>query len=312
MDTITFHTVAPEPVDHARRTGVDMDGTPVEQVTAPAVSAAAVSASTDAEPGANLLLMGYRPRLPASPYVETGAVFVHAGSCTGPASTTSYPQAWRSRPAGAARVRRPRLDPPATRTHDGTDPEQVLAEVLAEPGVVEVHGRRPRLRLLHVLGNGGLTAPAGHGVRPRPAPAHRRGAAGDLEPSAQSAAQDLTLHVIGHVRSTLTSRADAPRPRDEGAPEADLHLTDDVAPALSGITVGDDLLVLAWLHQGDRSTLTSRPRNDPARPETGIFATRSPDRPNPLGLHRVTVLAVDGIRLDVSGLEAIDGTPSST
>ena len=84
---------------------------------------------------------------------------------------------------------------------------------------------------------------------------------------------------------------------------------DDVAPALSGITVGDELLVLTWLHQGDRSTLTTRPRNDPTRPETGVFATRSPDRPNPLGLHRVTVLAVDGTRLHVSGLEAIDGTP---
>ena len=67
--------------------------------------------------------------------------------------------------------------------------------------------------------------------------------------------------------------------------------------------------MLTWLHQGDRSTLTTRPRNDPTRPETGVFATRSPDRPNPIGLHRVTVLAVDGNRLHVSGLEAIDGTP---
>ena len=120
---------------------------------------------------------------------------------------------------------------------------------------------------------------------------------------------DLTLHVIGHVRSPLTSRADAPRQGDEGAPDADLHLVDDVAPALNGIIVGDELLVLTWLHQGDRSTLTTRPRNDPTRPETGVFATRSPDRPNPLGLHRVTVLAVEDNRLHVSGLEAIDGTP---
>lgn len=120
---------------------------------------------------------------------------------------------------------------------------------------------------------------------------------------------DLTLHVIGHVRSTLTSRADAPRQGDEGAPDADLHLVDAVAPAMNGITVGDELLVLTWLHQGDRSTLTTRPRNDATRPETGVFATRSPDRPNPLGLHRVTVLAVDDNRLHVSGLEAIDGTP---
>ena len=120
---------------------------------------------------------------------------------------------------------------------------------------------------------------------------------------------DLTLHVIGHVRSPLTTRADAPRQGDEGAPEADLDLLAEVAPALGGITVGDDLLVLTWLHQGDRSTLTTRPRNNPTRPETGVFATRSPDRPNPIGLHRVRVLAVDGTRLHVSGLEAIDGTP---
>ena len=120
---------------------------------------------------------------------------------------------------------------------------------------------------------------------------------------------DLTLRVIGHVRSTLTAREDAPRQGDEGAPEADLELMDEVTPALGGITVGDALLVLTWLHQGDRSTLTTRPRNDPTRHETGVFATRSPDRPNPIGLHRVRVLAVDGTRLHVSGLEAIDGTP---
>jgi len=120
---------------------------------------------------------------------------------------------------------------------------------------------------------------------------------------------DLTLRVIGHVRSPLASRADAPRQGDEGAPAADLELVDEVAPALNGITVGDELLVLTWLHEGDRSTLTTRPRNDPDRPETGVFATRSPDRPNPIGLHRVTVLAVDGNRLHVARLEAIDGTP---
>jgi tRNA-Thr(GGU) m(6)t(6)A37 methyltransferase TsaA len=120
---------------------------------------------------------------------------------------------------------------------------------------------------------------------------------------------DLTLHVIGHVRSPLTSREGAPRQGDEGAPEADLDLLDEVAAALAGITVGDDLLVLTWLHQGDRSTLTTRPRNDPTRPETGVFATRSPDRPNPIGLPRVRVLSVDGTQLHVSGLEAIDGTP---
>lgn len=120
---------------------------------------------------------------------------------------------------------------------------------------------------------------------------------------------DPTLRVIGHVRSPLASRADAPRQGDEGTPAADLELVDEVAPALNGISVGDELLVLTWLHEGDRSTLTTRPRNDPDRAETGVFATRSPDRPNPIGLHRVTVLAVDGNRLHVARLEAIDGTP---
>ncbi len=120
---------------------------------------------------------------------------------------------------------------------------------------------------------------------------------------------DLTLRVIGHVRSPLTSRADAPRQGDEGAPAADLEFADDVVPALGGITVGDHLLLLTWLHEGDRTTLTTRPRSDPGRPETGVFSTRSPDRPNPIGLHRVTVLSADPDRLRVSGLEAIDGTP---
>ena len=120
---------------------------------------------------------------------------------------------------------------------------------------------------------------------------------------------DLTLHVIGHVRSPLTSREDAPRQGDEGAPEADLDLMDDVAPALDGITAGDALLVLTWLHESDRSTLTTRPRNDPTRPETGVFATRSPDRPNPIGLHPVRIVSIEGTRLCVHPLEAVDGTP---
>ena len=140
MDSITFHTVAPDAVDQARRTGVDMDGTPVEQVTASGGEPVRCCL-TDAEPGVNLLLMGYRPRLPASPYAETGAVFVHAGSCPGPASTTSYPQAWRSRPQVLRAYDDRGWIHPATRTHDGTEPERVLAEVLAEPGVVEVHSR---------------------------------------------------------------------------------------------------------------------------------------------------------------------------
>jgi tRNA-Thr(GGU) m(6)t(6)A37 methyltransferase TsaA len=117
------------------------------------------------------------------------------------------------------------------------------------------------------------------------------------------------LRPIGHVSSELTSRADAPRQGDEGAPDAMLVLDPAVQAGLDGLTVGDDLVVLTWLHQADRRALSVHPRGDRDRPAQGVFTTRSPDRPNPIGLHRVRVLAVDGGQLRVSGLEAIDGTP---
>lgn len=117
------------------------------------------------------------------------------------------------------------------------------------------------------------------------------------------------IRPIGWVESPLGSRSDAPRQGDEGAPDAVLALGADVGPALDGIAVGDELLVLTWLHEADRTTLTVHPRGDVSRPLHGVFATRAPDRPNPIGLHRVRVLAVDGTRLRVSGLEAIDATP---
>jgi tRNA-Thr(GGU) m(6)t(6)A37 methyltransferase TsaA len=117
------------------------------------------------------------------------------------------------------------------------------------------------------------------------------------------------IRPIGWVESPLASRSDAPRQGDEGAPDAVLALGADVGPALDGIAVGDELLVLTWLHEADRATLTVHPRGDVSRPLQGVFATRAPDRPNPIGLHRVRVLAVDGTRLRVSGLEAIDATP---
>ena len=114
---------------------------------------------------------------------------------------------------------------------------------------------------------------------------------------------------IGVVRSLLTSRADAPRQPDEDAPAAEIVLDDDVVSALSGIEVGDRVELLTWLHLADRSTLTTYPRGDTSRPLTGVFATRSPDRPNPIGLHTVTVTAVEGNVVRVAGLEAVDGTP---
>ena len=119
----------------------------------------------------------------------------------------------------------------------------------------------------------------------------------------------LELQVIGLVRSPLHDPADAPRQGDEGAPRARLVLNPAVWPGLDGLRVGAEILVLTWLHRARRDVLRTRPRNDPNRPEQGVFTTRSPDRPNPLGLHRVRVLAFDGNAVEVDGLEAVDGTP---
>jgi tRNA-Thr(GGU) m(6)t(6)A37 methyltransferase TsaA len=119
----------------------------------------------------------------------------------------------------------------------------------------------------------------------------------------------FTVRSIGVVRSALTSRADAPRQGDEGAPAAWIELGPTYARGLAGIAPGDEILMLTWLHLTDRDVLEIHPRNDPDRPITGVFATRSPDRPNPIGLHRVTVREIDENRLRVEPLEAIDGTP---
>jgi tRNA-Thr(GGU) m(6)t(6)A37 methyltransferase TsaA len=118
-----------------------------------------------------------------------------------------------------------------------------------------------------------------------------------------------SLEPIGVVRSELTNREAAPLQGDEGAPEAWLELTARVAQGLVGITAGDELIVLTWLHQARRDVLQVHPRGRLDAPLTGVFATRSPDRPNPVGLHRVSVLEVAGQRLRVAPLEAIDGTP---
>ena len=119
----------------------------------------------------------------------------------------------------------------------------------------------------------------------------------------------FAVRSVGVVRSGLSDRGDAPRQPDEDAPSAEVVVDDDVAGALVGIAVGDRIELLTWLHLADRSTLSTHPRGDTTRPLTGVFATRSPDRPNPVGLHTVTVTAVDGNVLRVDGLEAIDGTP---
>jgi tRNA-Thr(GGU) m(6)t(6)A37 methyltransferase TsaA len=131
----------------------------------------------------------------------------------------------------------------------------------------------------------------------RPAGVHR------LDPPA------MTLRPIGYVSSPLVDRATAPRQGDEGAPDAWLVFEPEYADALRDIPPGADLLVLTWLDRADRGVLVTRPRDDPNRPLTGVFATRSPDRPNPIGLHRVVVVTVDGLRMLVRDLEALDGTP---
>jgi tRNA-Thr(GGU) m(6)t(6)A37 methyltransferase TsaA len=117
------------------------------------------------------------------------------------------------------------------------------------------------------------------------------------------------VRAVGYVESPLTDLADAPRQGDEGAPDAWVVLSDDMRPAMADLEAGADVLVLTWLDRADRSVLAVHPRGDVTRPSTGVFSTRSPDRPNPIGLHRVTILAIDGGRIQVRDLAAIDGTP---
>ncbi|MEV4499793.1 tRNA (N6-threonylcarbamoyladenosine(37)-N6)-methyltransferase TrmO [Micromonospora arborensis] len=117
------------------------------------------------------------------------------------------------------------------------------------------------------------------------------------------------LHPVGRVLSPLTDAASAPRQGDEGAPAAWLVFDPQVEQALRDLRVGAELLVLTWLDRARRDVLAVHPRGDESRPETGVFSTRSPHRPNPIGLHRVRVLAVDGLRVEVADLEALDGTP---
>ena len=120
-----------------------------------------------------------------------------------------------------------------------------------------------------------------------------------------------TIEPVGFVHSELTQLEDAPMQGDEGAPDAWLELTPSAGPGLRGIQLGDELIVLTWLHLAERDVLQVHPRGDINRPLTGVFATRSPDRPNPIGLHRVSVLEVEEAewKLRVAPLEAIDGTP---
>ena len=121
---------------------------------------------------------------------------------------------------------------------------------------------------------------------------------------------DYTVRAIGRVHSSLKMRADAPKQGSEGAPQAWLEIFAPFAPGLHRMKPGQEIVLLTWLHEAKRDVLEVHPRGDAAVPLTGVFATRSPDRPNPIGLHRVRILAIEpGSRLNVEPLEAIDGTP---
>jgi tRNA-Thr(GGU) m(6)t(6)A37 methyltransferase TsaA len=126
---------------------------------------------------------------------------------------------------------------------------------------------------------------------------------------ATKSAGTAELRPVGVIRSTLENRSQAPKQGPEGAPDAWLEVEAFAADALDGIEPGDEILVITWLHQARRDVLKVHPRSDPDRRLTGVFRTRSPDRPNPLGLHRVTVRRIERKRLRIGPIEAIDGTP---
>jgi len=119
----------------------------------------------------------------------------------------------------------------------------------------------------------------------------------------------VELRPIGVIRSKLKERGKAPKQGSEGAPNAWLEVHPFAAQALDGLAAGDEVVILTWLHQARRETLKVHPRSDPSRRLTGVFATRSPDRPNPIGLHQVTVRRIAKNRLRIGPIEAIDGTP---
>jgi tRNA-Thr(GGU) m(6)t(6)A37 methyltransferase TsaA len=119
----------------------------------------------------------------------------------------------------------------------------------------------------------------------------------------------FTLKPVGFIRSSVKGRADAPRQGSEGAPDAWLEIEPRFAQAMLGLAVGQELIVITWLHEAKRDVLRNHPRSDQSRPLTGVFYTRSPARPNPLGLHPVTVKEINGTRMRIGPIEAFDGTP---
>ena len=119
----------------------------------------------------------------------------------------------------------------------------------------------------------------------------------------------MTIRPIGRVESSLTDLAAAPRQADEGAPAAVLVFEPEVLDGLSTLQPGETVILITWLDRADRDVLTVHPRGDTTRPLAGVFSTRSPHRPNPIGLHEVEISAIDGRRVHVRHLDAVDGTP---
>jgi tRNA-Thr(GGU) m(6)t(6)A37 methyltransferase TsaA len=120
---------------------------------------------------------------------------------------------------------------------------------------------------------------------------------------------EFTLRPVGYIRSELRHRVDAPKQNFEGAPDAWLEINPAFSEALNGLAEGQEIILISWFHAANRDRLAVHPRGDPQNPLAGVFTTRSPDRPNPLGLHRVTLRKIDGLRLRLGPIEAIDGTP---
>ena len=141
--------------------------------------------------------------------------------------------------------------------------------------------------------------------RPKQMPA-KKGRANEGRKSGGRAPQ---LRPIGAIRSVLNTRSQAPMQGIEGAPDAWLEVKPFAAQALDGLVVGNEIIILTWLHRARRDVMRVHPRSDRSRPLTGVFATRSPDRPNPIGLHRVTIRRIAKNRLRIGPIEAIDGTP---
>jgi tRNA-Thr(GGU) m(6)t(6)A37 methyltransferase TsaA len=190
------------------------------------------------------------------------------------------------------------------RTVRGTIVERLTHRFTSAAGLNRCAGRRGL-----ILWEGQLPVPARTNEPRLTAPRYESEEMADGTKSISGADSEARLDPIGVIRSTIKTRAEAPKQGAEGAPDAWLEVNESLADALDGIARGDEIIVLTWLHRARRDVLKVHPRSDPGRPLTGVFATRSPDRPNPIGIHSVTVREVQDNRLRIGPIEVIDGTP---